>query len=174
MKKRSTHWTADYKDFAFAVAAQFIMQIEKEMDEQNCSQRELAERLSLSEGRVSQILNLDDSANFELGSIVKLARSLDRKVGVVAYDDGDVENRVGPINPEVFVTCWERCGKPKDLWPLQTWFSSSAPNAIGQLTFDLTESLSGPQTEIRGVTVLEDESSEFTIEEMSNKTELAA
>ena len=112
------HWTdKSVKDFLFRIAADFITQLEDKMESENISQDELAKKLELTKGRVSQVLN--HPGNMTLGNIVKYTRALGMKVSIVAYEDSDTENERGPINSEVFKICWEQSGKPKDFWPFQ-------------------------------------------------------
>ena len=115
MKVKRTHWTASsIKNFVYRVASDFVLQIEKRMDKENINQKELAERVELSEGRVSQILN--NPGNLTLKKMVEFARGLGMKLAVVAYDDADPENVNGPINSEIFQLCWERSGSPTDFF----------------------------------------------------------
>ena len=41
-----------------------------------------------------------------------------KKVALVTYDDSDPDNEKGPINADLFTACWERLGKPRDLFDL--------------------------------------------------------
>jgi transcriptional regulator with XRE-family HTH domain len=112
------HWTErSIKDYLFRIAADFITQLEKRMESIPVSQDELAKKLGVTKGRVSQVLN--HPGNITLGKIIEYARTLGTKVSIVAYEDNDPENRRGPINPEVFRICWEKCGKPRDLWAFE-------------------------------------------------------
>jgi len=94
------------------------MQLERKMLDEDISQRELADRLNLTKGRVSQILNgqLD---NFSVEKIVAYAQALDFDVSVVAYNNIGADGPRGPINPEIFAKCWERLGKPQDFFDLE-------------------------------------------------------
>jgi len=107
------HWTNDSsKSFVFAVAMDFVGALEEAMEQQDVSQRELAGRLGISEGRVSQIIN--NPGNLTLRSAVEWARALGHKAALVAYDDGDADNERGPVFADVFQRCWEALGKPVD------------------------------------------------------------
>ena len=110
--KLNKHWTEESTSaFAFELAAGFVRFIERSLD--HLSQADIARRLNVSEGSVSQMINAP--GNFTLKRIVEYARrALRAKVTILAYDDGDPENLKGPIQPEVFLECWNRCGKPKD------------------------------------------------------------
>jgi transcriptional regulator with XRE-family HTH domain len=110
--KLTKHWTEESTSaFAFELAAGFVRFVERGLD--HLSQAEIAKRLGVSEGSVSQMLN--KPGNFTLKRIVEYARrALRVKVTIIAYDDGDSENVNGPIQPEVFVECWNRCGKPRN------------------------------------------------------------
>lgn len=113
-----THWTErSNKDFLFRIAVDFIAQLEDKMESLPISQDELAQRLGVTKGRVSQILN--NPGNITLGKIVEYARTLEMKVSIVAYEDNDPNNERGPINSAVFNICWEKYGKPQDFWAFE-------------------------------------------------------
>ena len=115
MKEKEQHWTASsIKDFVYRVSSDFVLQVEKQMHKENLSQKQLAKRVELSEGRVSQILN--NPGNMTLKKMVEFARGLGMKLAVVAYDDADPENINGPINSQIFQICWERLGSPTDFF----------------------------------------------------------
>ncbi|MDO9565163.1 MAG: helix-turn-helix transcriptional regulator [Candidatus Desulfaltia sp.] len=119
------HWTErSNEDFLFRIAADFITQLEDKMESLPMSQDELAQRLNVTKGRVSQILN--NPGNITLSKIVKCARTLGLKVSIVAYEDNDPNNENGPINSEVFSICWEKSGKPRDFWAFQEIVSTSS------------------------------------------------
>jgi len=109
------HWTQQSTaDFVYGIAATFVAQIETRMEEEDVSRSEIAKRLNKTNGRVSQILN--NPGNLGLKVMVETAGSLGMKVGVIAYDDHDPTNENGPIDPDVFVKCWERAGRPVNLF----------------------------------------------------------
>jgi hypothetical protein len=110
------HWTEDSADdFLYKVAADFVRQIENYLDGK--PQQELADRLNVTAGRVSQVLN--NPGNLTLRKCVEYARAMGKKVAVVAYDDGDSTNTNGPVNAQVFERCWVNAGKPPDLFSLE-------------------------------------------------------
>jgi hypothetical protein len=120
----ATHWTQGSTDnFVYSISSSFTAQIECKMEKLGMSRSELAARLNKTTGRVSQVLN--DPGNLGLKLIVEYARELDMKVSIVAYDDHDPNNYKGPIIPDVFVTCWENAGRPRDLFET----ASSGQNA---------------------------------------------
>jgi transcriptional regulator with XRE-family HTH domain len=111
------HWTeGDVESYAFRIAFDFVTYVSLLCDEGKVSQGEIARRLGVTEGRVSQILN--NPGNLTLKQIVRVARAIDRKVCVVPYDDGDSLNESGPINAAIFTACWEQAGKPTDFYEL--------------------------------------------------------
>lgn len=111
-KLTSKHWTArSTKDYLHRVASDFTRIVEAAMGD-SVSQSELARRLGVSEGRVSQVLN--NPGNFTLKMMIEYARALGLKLAVVGYDDHDPENRGGPIPAEIFAKSWERLGAPRD------------------------------------------------------------
>jgi len=116
MPKR--HWTAESAEaFAHKIAFDFIAQLEERIEMLGINHCELAKRLGVSEGAVSQVLN--NPQNLTLKTIAKYSRVLGIKATVVAYDDGDSENTEGLIPSRIFSTCWERSGKPRDQWEVE-------------------------------------------------------
>jgi predicted XRE-type DNA-binding protein len=112
------HWTSHSIDnFVFSIAADFMLQIEKLISAKGTKQSEIAKVLGVSEGRVSQVLNTPGNLTFR--NAVQYATAFGRKVAVVVYDDGDANNQHGPINGEIFVSCWQRQGHPTDFFELR-------------------------------------------------------
>ncbi len=129
MTTATKHWTSDdIESFAYRVAFDFVAYVTTLLESGNFSQQQLAERLGVSEGRVSQILN--SPGNLTLKQIVRLARALGRKVAVVPYDDGDADNFKGPISSAVFTACWEFANKPADLFEVPSQVSATSAAAI--------------------------------------------
>jgi transcriptional regulator with XRE-family HTH domain len=117
MKKRRTHWTEkSTADFLFRLGADFILQVEAKLQAGPLEQKELAHKLGVTEGAVSQTLN--NPGNLKLQTMINYARALGMKVSVMLYDDGDRINERGPIHADIFRVCWERCGKPSDFMSL--------------------------------------------------------
>ena len=115
MEKEVAHWTQkDIADFVYYISSTFVAQLEMKMEKEQISRSQLAARLKKTTGRVSQVFN--DPGNLSLKTIAEYARELGMKVGIVAYDDGDSGNTKGPVNPEVFVKCWEMRGRPANLF----------------------------------------------------------
>lgn len=113
-----THWTErSVDDYLYRIASDFVQQLENKIQSEPLSKAKLAEKLGVSKGRVSQILN--NPGNLTLKMIIKCARALGLKVSIIAYEDNDGENKRGPINSEIFRICWENCGKPLDFWTTQ-------------------------------------------------------
>ena len=112
------------ENFVFYIASDFVDRLEEEMEESGLSKGELARKLDVSAGRVSQIFH--NPGNLTLEMIVRCARAVGIKVAVLAYNDGDKENLNGPIIPEVFYECWNRCGKPKDTPPGRPAYAARA------------------------------------------------
>jgi transcriptional regulator with XRE-family HTH domain len=109
------HWTAaSADDFVRRITFDFIAQLEEKMKSDGISQAELAKALGVSEAAVSRVLN--DPPNLTLRTIVRYALAVGAKAALVAYDDGDHANTLGPVNSEVFSVCWENTGKPHDMW----------------------------------------------------------
>src|SRR3989304_9081947 len=105
MSIKIKHWTErSIKDYMFRISSDFVEQIQTKMDSESMTQQEVASRLKVSKGRVSQLFN--NPGNLTLSNIVKISRVIGVKVSIVAYDDGDPQNLLGPVNSEVFATCW--------------------------------------------------------------------
>jgi transcriptional regulator with XRE-family HTH domain len=126
MAQLKPHWTEDsIDDFVYRVAADFIVQLDKKIEERKISQEKLATLFRVSPGRVSQVLN--NPGNLTLKNTVRCARALGMKVAVVLYEDGDPENEKGPVNSEIFYTCWKNAGSPSD------FFALSATTSVVQI-----------------------------------------
>src|SRR5688572_9763193 len=109
----TTHWTeTSIDDFVHRISFDFITQLINRLDSSPLSRGELAEKLGVSKGRISQILN--NPGNLTLRRAVAYARALGMKVSVMAYDDGDPNNEKGPISSEIFNICWENQKQPRD------------------------------------------------------------
>jgi transcriptional regulator with XRE-family HTH domain len=131
------HWTHKSSvDFVYNISSGFVSQLETKMEEENVSRSEMAHRLGKTNGRVSQVFN--DPGNLSLRVAVEYAGALGMKVGLIAYDDGDSKNENGPIIPDVFVRCWERSDRPKDLFEIaeNTAVSIYDLNLMPNVTFD--------------------------------------
>jgi transcriptional regulator with XRE-family HTH domain len=113
------HWTErSTEDFLYRITADLIDQLEQQIQSKSLSKAELAKKLGVTKGRVSQILNNADN-NLSIRTIIRFARALGIKIAIVAYDDKDRDNKRGPINSEIFRICWENSGKPADFWSLE-------------------------------------------------------
>ncbi len=114
------HWTArSTDDFLYRIATDFVGQIEQLMESEGVTQHELARQLSVTDGRISQLLN--NPGNLTLRKMVEYSRALGRKIAIVQYDDEDPDRIKGPVNSEIFAKCWERIGSPHD------FFATRAP-----------------------------------------------
>ena len=84
------HWTTEStEDFLYNIGADYVDTLSEHLEANAISRREFASRLSVSEGRVSQIFNAP--GNLTLDTMASWARACGLKFGVVAYDDGDRE-----------------------------------------------------------------------------------
>lgn len=111
------HWTErSIDDFVFKISSDFAFQLVKKMDAESLNRKKISERLGVSVGRVSQVLN--NPGNLTLRNCVQYARVLGMKAALVAYDDGDPNNDRGPVNSEIFCRCWQKAGSPRDFFEL--------------------------------------------------------
>jgi transcriptional regulator with XRE-family HTH domain len=117
-----THWTQNSTaDFVYSISSNFVAQIETKIEEEGISQNEIACKMNKTSGRVSQVLN--NPGNLSIRVMVELARALGMKVSIVAYDDHDPNNDSGPVDPDVFVKCWEHAGRPANLFNVDDAFA---------------------------------------------------
>jgi DNA-binding phage protein len=111
------HWTANNTGaFVHRIASDFVAQLENKLQKDGSNHAELASRLGVTPGRVSQVLNTP--GNLTLRNIVQYVRALGLKVAIVAYDDGDPQNHNGPVNSEIFAACWKNAGSPANFFEL--------------------------------------------------------
>jgi hypothetical protein len=110
------HWTAEStENFTYRIASDFLAQVEARLEKDGTSRSELAQRLSRTLGRVSQLFN---PGNITVSSAVRLGQATGMKVALVAYDDDDPQNQNGPINSDIFYRCWKYMGSPKTFFEL--------------------------------------------------------
>jgi transcriptional regulator with XRE-family HTH domain len=106
------HWTkGDPADFVYRISFDFVAQLERHLKAEKMTREDLARRLGVSKGRVSQVLN--NPGNLRLQTAVEFALGIGKKVSVVAYDDSDPANLQGPINSEIFEQCWKALFRPR-------------------------------------------------------------
>jgi hypothetical protein len=116
--KTKRHWTSESTlNFTHRIASDFLAQVETKIEKGEVTRSELADRLDRTPGRVSQLFN---AANMTLQSAVRLARAANMKVALVAYEDGDPKNDNGPVNCEIFNTCWRHLGSPSNFFELSS------------------------------------------------------
>lgn len=125
------HWgSRTAEDVIYQIGFDFVAQLEDIMESEKMDRAELAKKLGVSKGRVSQILN--DPGNLTLKNVVKYSAVLGRKVTIVTYDDKATPHQNGPISPQVFVACWEKAGRPTDLFSAGTVAASTSGIAVDQ------------------------------------------
>jgi transcriptional regulator with XRE-family HTH domain len=126
----ATHWTErSTEDFLYSIASDFVEQLQSKMATLNKMTRaKLAKAAGISKGRVSQIFN--DPGNISLDTAIRLARALGLGVSLLTYENSaDPNNERGPVNADVFRNCWERAGRPFDMWDIQR-LSRAVPSAV--------------------------------------------
>ena len=104
------------RDFIFQIGFDFVTQLRDIMGDE-IGRAELAKKLGVSKGRVSQVLN--NPGNLTMLNVVQYPRALGYKVAIVVYDDSDPHNENGPILPQIFAECWARNGRPHDFFDLR-------------------------------------------------------
>jgi hypothetical protein len=112
MKTGTGQWRAgSLGDLRFRVGADFVSQVLDKIESQN----DLAEKLKITKGAVSQTLK--SPGNLKLDTMVKYARALKMNISVILYEDH--EKNMGPIHPDIFRRCWENANKPSDFFDLR-------------------------------------------------------
>lgn len=127
--EKTMHWTeSNVNAFIQKVTFDFITQLENRLEsDPEMNQSVLAQKLKVSEGAVSQILN--NPRNLTLKTMVRYVRALGMKLAVVAYDDGDPGNKLGPINSDIFRLSWEFAEKPRTF---RKFHQQDAPSMTAQ------------------------------------------
>ena len=124
---KSRHWTADSPlRMVRAISSDFIAQLETVMEHPGCSYMELAKRLGVTMGRVSQMMNTP--VNFPRKNGVLYGAAVGMNVVVVAYP---ADCTTAPISGDVFRTCWEIAGRPKNMFDIQESTVGFATNSGG-------------------------------------------
>lgn len=119
------HWTAsDLESMQFAIAFDFVNEIQLQMERENISQDDLAKRMDITKDRLSQMMS--NPGNLELKSIIKMAAALRMKVSIIPYDDKDPTNTYGPIIAQIFKIIWEKSGRPRDFWDVDAFFGDDS------------------------------------------------
>lgn len=106
------------RDFLYQISLDFAAQLQGLMG-RIVNRAELAKKLAVSKGRVSQVLN--NPGNLTMLKVVQYTRALGYKVAIVVYDDGDPANEYGPIVPQIFEKCWQVAGRPRDFIALRQY-----------------------------------------------------
>ena len=127
MDQLNSHWTdRSTDDFLYRIAADFVSRIEQLLGTE--TKKSLAQKLGVSTGRISQVLN--NPGNLTLNTMIKYARVLGLKIAVVTYDDNDPKNLNGPVSGEIFEQCWMRTGKPTDFFALAASLPANASQFV--------------------------------------------
>lgn len=112
---KNGHWTADSPlRMVRSISSDFVAQLETVMEDSGCSYVELAKRLGVTMGRVSQMMN--SPGNFTLKNGVLYGAAVRMNVAVVAYP---MECTTAPISGDVFRACWEIAGRPKNMFDIK-------------------------------------------------------
>lgn len=113
---KHNHWTAgDPRRVAQWVAFDFIAQLETRIEQiPGFTHKDLAKRLHVSIGRVSQIMN--SPGNFTIRNGCSYAGAVDMNAALVLYP---ADCRSAPISGDIFRACWEIAGRPTNMFEVQ-------------------------------------------------------
>ncbi|MBN2383594.1 helix-turn-helix transcriptional regulator [bacterium] len=119
MKEREViRWTEDLESLRYHTTFVFITTLSNKMHELGLNQRGLAERLGISESRVSQIFN--NPGNLTLSKMIKWAHAVELKIAVVPYNDEDPNFKKAPVIADAFTKLWELHGRPRTFEEIQS------------------------------------------------------
>jgi transcriptional regulator with XRE-family HTH domain len=83
----------------------------------------VAKKMGVTINRIQQILRGESYPT--LPTIVKLIKAIDSDVAIIVYKK---DKEIPPINPQIFVRCWEYMGKPIDFFALDYIISVGKKN----------------------------------------------
>ena|SRR6266436_209963 len=136
--KTTRHWTeGNTPGLVRWIASDLMAQLEMRMEQiPGCNHVELSKRLRVTVGRVSQVMNTP--GNITLRNAVHYSGAVDRKVVFVTYDAAVVPSGCAPISGDVFRACWEKLGRPLNMFDFRdntsSWSSPAYPaNSNGVL-----------------------------------------
>lgn len=113
---KERHWTSrSLEDLRYSVGADFLMQVQKAMDERSLSQKQIAEHMGVGESAVSHLLREMNNNNLTLDTLLRLSAAVGMKPAIVLYE---TDGYGAPIHAGVFTHCWRQLSSPRDFWPL--------------------------------------------------------
>jgi len=133
---QSTDTSSDVMQHLSSITFNAITQIQAIFETSGLKQAELAEKLGITEGRVSQILNAD--TGMTLKQMVRLVRTMGLKACVLFYNDGDARDKYGPLHPSIFESCWKECGEPKSMQHVSVGVLTDKPLPANVIRFERT------------------------------------
>jgi hypothetical protein len=118
LSKVQPHWTVgDPLRLVRSISSDFMAQIETRMEDiDGFTHTDLAKRLHVSLGRVSQMMN--SPGNFTLKNGIMYAGAVGMSMTLVAYPADAVGNG-GPVSGDVFRACWEIAGRPTNMFEVK-------------------------------------------------------
>jgi transcriptional regulator with XRE-family HTH domain len=87
----------------------FLDEIEDRLEELGMQRKDLARKVDVTEGRISQIFR--NPGNLTLKLVAKIAHAVDLKISLVPYEASQL------LHPQVFTHCWRTCGRPQGVAP---------------------------------------------------------
>lgn len=99
----------ELRDYKYKVAADFVFQLEDVLDKHGITHADLAERLWMTEKRVSYLL--DNPVYLTLSMMIRMARVVDLHLSILSYP----HDNKNPINPTIFLSTWKAAGEPRTM-----------------------------------------------------------
>lgn len=110
--KTNKSWVENsVENLKYFIGADFVDQLQTKLDSQGLTQRMFAEKLGVTEGRVSQIFN--SPGNLTIDTMVSWGQTVGMKTGIILYGNSVDEELRGPLSGKIFYDCWRNMGAPR-------------------------------------------------------------
>ncbi len=110
--KTNKSWVENsVENLKYFIGADFVDQLEAKLGHHGLTQRTFAEKLGVTEGRVSQIFN--NPGNLTLDTMVSWGQIVGMKTSVILYGESVDEHLRGPLSGQIFYDCWKLMGSPR-------------------------------------------------------------
>ena len=129
------HWTAESVEaYQYAVASDFIAQIQEQMEMCNLRPKDIAARLDETEAYILQVF--DHPGDMTLTTMIAIAQADTDGLSIVGYVAGR-STAQGPVNSKIFRACWEVAGAPCDFFELEDVLDSNTTHKVAATAGDL-------------------------------------
>lgn len=116
------------ENLKYFIGADFVDQLEARLAVEGLTQKTFADKLGVTQGRVSQIFN--NPGNLTLDTMVSWGHAVGMKTGVVLYGGSSEEAMKGPLSGEIFISCWKELGEPRAMFDISKNFTSATCSRV--------------------------------------------